>query len=526
MNIKNSINKKNIVILLLLILICGIIFFFQTQKSGFHEDEIYSQVSAVNPYNGLMSAYENDDVFANQPPVWKSREYVKDYVTLTTDNYLNMVSIYKNQAIDNHPPVFYVLAHFSSILFGGNFTKYSIFLVNIIAFLLSCIVIKKIFKTMNKENLTIPTIILYGLSMGTISMVLYQRMYMVLTLFILLYFYYSIKIYINEFNIDKKLMIKLGLVTVFGFLTQYFFVFYAAVIFLIIAIAMIKNKKYKNLAKYVIMHVIYAAIGIILFPPCIYHLLMTDRGIKNLENTNYLTNLVKYIEHIAYSFSIKEIMLVLFPLLLIVFIGITYLKKKTNERFFVYLAAIPTTIFLLLTVQLTSFQKLRYIMPIIPFIVIIFYLMLDILIDVKYKNYIFIGISVILVLNGLIFATPKFLYKNYNESIKIAENNKEKSFVYVYDNFFNHMQSIPEMMIYEKTLIINTNKNELEYLSKDEELNNENEYILCIKNYMNNEEILNYIKNNTDFKNIEKLYTNESFASDEYVLNNLYLVSK
>ena len=88
------------------------------------------------------------------------------------------------------------------------------------------------------------------------------------------------------------------------------------------------------------------------------------------------------------------------------------------------------------------------------------------------------------------------------------------------------MQSIPEMMIYEKTLIINTNKNELEYLSKDEELNNENEYILCIKNYMNNEEILNYIKNNTDFKNIEKLYTNESFASDEYVLNNLYLVSK
>ena len=321
-------------------------------------------------------------------------------------------------------------------------------------------------------------------------------------------------------------MIKLGLVTVFGFLTQYFFVFYAAVIFLIIAIAMIKNKKYKNLAKYVIMHVIYAAIGIILFPPCIYHLLMTDRGIKNLENTNYLTNLVKYIEHIAYSFSIKEIMLVLFPLLLIVFIGITYLKKKTNERFFVYLAAIPTTIFLLLTVQLTSFQELRYIMPIIPFIVIIFYLMLDILIDVKYKNYIFIGISVILVLNGLIFATPKFLYKNYNESIKIAENNKEKSFVYVYDNFFNHMQSIPEMMIYEKTLIINTNKNELEYLNKDEKLNNENEYILCIKNYMNNEEILNYIKNNTAFKNIEKLYTNESFASDEYVLNNLYLVSK
>ena len=165
-------------------------------------------------------------------------------------------------------------------------------------------------------------------------------------------------------------------------------------------------------------------------------------------------------------------------------------------------------------------------MPIIPFVVMILYLGLSTLIDVKYKEAVFIGLSIILVLNGLITSTPKFLYKNYNEAIKIAEENKEKSFVYVYDNFFNHMQSIPEMMIYEKTLIINTNKNELEYLSKDEELNNENEYILCIKSYMNNEEILEYIKNNTPFKNITTLYINESSASDEYVGNNLYLVSR
>ena len=65
-----------------------------------------------------------------------------------------------------------------------------------------------------------------------------------------------------------------------------------------------------------------------------------------------------------------------------------------------------------------------------------------------------------------------------------------------------------------------------DYITEYKNENNENEYILCIKSYMNNEEILEYIKNNTPFKNITTLYINESSASDEYVGNNLYLVSK
>ena len=55
-------------------------------------------------------------------------------------------------------------------------------------------IITKILKLLEKENLIIATLIFYGLSMGTISMVIYQRMYMLLTFFILLYFYYSLVI--------------------------------------------------------------------------------------------------------------------------------------------------------------------------------------------------------------------------------------------------------------------------------------------------------------------------------------------
>ena len=66
----------------------------------------------------------------------------------------------------------------------------------------------------------------------------------------------------------------------------------------------------------------------------------------------------------------------------------------------------------------------------------------------------------------------------------------------------------------------------MEYLIKDEELNKENSYILCIKSYMNNDEILDRIKNETEFNNITVLCTSGCGHNDEQVENNLYLVSK
>ena len=222
MKLKDVINKKNIIIILLIIIMCGVMFFYQTKKEGLHEDEGFTLTSAVNPINGLLYAYEGTDEKTMDPPVWKSREYVKDYVSLAKDNYSNLTSVYLNQAKDNHPPIFYILVHFSTMLFGGKFSMYSVFVVNIIAFIFSCFVIKKILKEINKENITSAVLILYGLCMGTISMVIYQRMYMLLTLFVLLYFYYNIKIYKNNFEMTRIDIMKLGLITVGGFLTQYF----------------------------------------------------------------------------------------------------------------------------------------------------------------------------------------------------------------------------------------------------------------------------------------------------------------
>ena len=519
----NKENFRKVFVIILIVVMSGIIFFYQTKKVGFHEDEMYTIASSVNPDNGLMTPYGEDNTLK-----WISKEYAKNYITLSHDNYFNLKAVYLNQSYDNHPPFFYTLVHFSSMLFNGEFTKYNVFIVNLIAFILSCFIIIKVLKLLDKENLTIGTLIFYGLSMGTISMVIYQRMYMLLTFFILLYFYYSLKIYKNDFNLTKKSIIQLGIITILGFLTQYFFAIYAFLIFALMIAKMIKCKKDKKIIiRYVVSHIVYAILGVLLFVPCIPHLFFSSRGLSNLGNSNYFTHLYTYIQHLAYAFTINNnSTLLMISVLLVFFAGLIFLAKKSKEKFVVLLTIVPSIIYFFIAVKLTSFQELRYIMPVIPFVSItLFFILGSLLEKIKYKNIIMLIIAVILTLNGLIFSEPKFLFEEYSKCLEIAEENKDKSFVYVYDNFFNHMQSMPEFMIYEKSLIINTTKDELQYIINDDELNAEDSYILCIKSYMDNDSILNEIKNNTDFKNVTEIYKAYN-SSSEMLSNNLYLMSK
>ena len=515
--------KYNIITIILIFIMCGIVLFYQSKKVGFHEDEVYTLCSSVNPDNGLMAAYDDWE----KPPVWRTKEYVKKFTSLEPKNYLNFKALYMNQAYDNHPPLFYTFVHFSSILFGGKFNTYTVFVVNIIAFILTCIVIIKILKLLNKENLIYPVLILYGLCMGTISIVVFQRMYMLLTFFTILYFYLNLKIYKNDFKLDKKINIQLGITAVLGFLTQYFFAIYAFFIFVIMLVEAIIQKKDKSfIKKYIISHFVYAVVGVVLFVPCIKHLLFSDRGISNFKNASYFKHLLIYIKYLAYMFSIKEYGLLVLAGLIIIFIIATTKNKEKKHKFLTKIITIPSLMFFLITVKLTSFQELRYIAQMIPFIVLYLFLILDRLIKVKYQNIILISISIILVVHGFIVSSPKFLYRNYQDYLEIAKANSEKSFIYVYDNIFNHIQSIPEMMIYNKTLIINKNKDELKYVIQDEKLNKEDSYILCIKSYLNNEEILNEITNNSEFKNVKVLITNNCENYDDKIENNLYLVSK
>ena len=149
--LKNKEKFKKVLFVVLIAIMSGIIFFYQTKKVGLHEDEAYTICSSVNPDNGVLSVHDN----TTNNPTWRTKEYVQNALSLLPSNILNFKALYLNQAYDNHPPFFYTLVHFATLFFGGKFSLYSALIVNINAFIIICLVISKILKLLNKENLII-----------------------------------------------------------------------------------------------------------------------------------------------------------------------------------------------------------------------------------------------------------------------------------------------------------------------------------------------------------------------------------
>lgn len=151
--------KFNLITFIIAISItCIFMFVFIDQKKGWHEDEIFSYGSSNYKYDNLFLRYGTKDS-------------------------LNTV-------------------HLASSFSLNHFSKYIIFAINLLFYIGSCFAIRKIMKLFNKDNLSGITVLLYGLSMGAISIVMFQRMYMMLTFFILIYLYLNLKVAKNSYEID------------------------------------------------------------------------------------------------------------------------------------------------------------------------------------------------------------------------------------------------------------------------------------------------------------------------------------
>ena len=177
-------------------------------------------------------------------------------------------------------------------------------------------------------------------------------------------------------------------------------------------------------------------------------------------------------------------------------------------------------VFIIISSKISPYLEMRYIMGILPIFAILLWESLDYLIKNSSK-YIFVVISVLIIsFLGISLKEnePLYLYSDYVHNIKIANENYNIKFIYIEDNSYNHIQSMPEFMIYENSLIINTSRDELKYLENNKGLVNENSFIVSIKKYMNVNEIIEKIINLTNFENYNIL-----LDGDENILYKFYL---
>ncbi len=548
---------NNILFYIAIIITTIVMFVFIGQKNGWHEDEIFSYGSSNYKCDNLflnfgdkdslnqlidekivgknigetlknISYYlKNEDEFqdelnkkiAEEKPIWKTKEQAKEYMTVSSDEIFNYWSVYYNQARDVHPPLFYMLVHLVSSICLNNFTKYIIFSINLIFYIASCFVLKKILRLFNKEELSWITVLLYGLSMGMISIVMFQRMYMMLTFFAMVYLYLNINIFKNSFEIDKKTKRKLTITVILGFLTQYYFCIYAALVAIISAICMIKNKKWDSLKRYVWCHVKAAIIGLILFPASIYHIFFSYRGAAGgVAEGSYLSRLQEYLKLIFYGFSIPEILgYITLGIIIAMFIRRIIIAKRKDIA---TLICLPIFLFVLVIAKIAPFINIRYISIVFPIIIIA--VELGVVSSVKEliktiknnkipqfirKNASLIILVVIALVSsgyGLLKSNPEFLYTDYSKRIEIAEQYSNLKFVYIGQSPFNQLQDMEEFLRYDNSIIINTWQ--LDRLKEIDGLDDNTEFILNIKCWVSDfDKTLKTVLENTGAKDYELL---------------------
>ena len=552
--------KNNWQTILAVFLSVIVMFYYVDKKQGYHEDEMFSYGSSNYKYDNVYRNYgyaqgnmdilykevigshdvnklitflkdkhnnnypefSKNEVLFKEVPTWKSNKDAHDYLTIGKGDVFNYRSVYINQAFDVHPPLFYFCMHLVSSIFYGKFTKYIGFTLNMIFFLGTLYFLDKICKRLGKSKISAPTILLYGLSIGAISTVSFHRMYMMLTFFSIWYFYLTVDLIKNDYTIKKKwpwILCILG-----GFLTQYYFCIYIVLVFILNAIYLLFKKEYQKVGKYLLVHVIPAVIGIIFYPVSIYQIFFSYRGLGSEDNgRSLLTNLKYYNNALLKMFSLEKIFTLVVCFL---FMGMGYFfgKNKTlrNKKLLLNLF-IPMILFIVVVAKIAPFlgenYTSRYIMLLFP----LFALLLVYLFNIFYDNKYFTTISILIILGislvGIKTSNPVYLYTDYAKSIELAKDNKTTPFIYVYDNYFTHLSSMPEFNIYEKHLILNNNIYDYSLLKNDEFLKNKDSIIVCVKNWIDKDSVIKKILANTDY-NQEKeiLYLNSDVESTYYLL--------
>ncbi len=239
--------KKNYIYLLLALIIClqvGLAIFWNCRRESFHLDELWSF--------GLANSNYHPHIFSNSAldKGWINSDYIKDYLVVDDDHRFDYASVIDNQKHDVHPPLFYIVLHTVCSFFPGTFSSWFAVIPNLIFFILSLIVLFKLSKLLLKNDVvSLAVVLFYGFSNAGISTAIYIRMYMLFTLFALLYMYIHVKMITKNEQTTGNL-VALSLILFAGFMTHYYFIIIVFLISMFYSLWLLVRKQWKTFLKY------------------------------------------------------------------------------------------------------------------------------------------------------------------------------------------------------------------------------------------------------------------------------------
>ena len=273
---------RNIIFIFIVAVQIAICIHYAKYKTNLFVDEIWTFNLANNyysPFIGSAAEYMNR---------WIDSKFWLQVLSVQPGEEFSYGSVFYNQAQDVHPPLYYMIIHTVCSFFPQQFSIWFGVVPNLFFFIGTQIILIKISNKLFEDKwIAILPCVIYGFSWGGINSVIFIRMYMLLTFFAVFSFFIHMLLweyYNNYAKLKAEYLIILFLITICGFLTQYYYAVFAFFMFLLLSLSFFIKKDYNAFFKYILINVSSLITAIAIFPAFLQQMFSGYRGVEAINN--------------------------------------------------------------------------------------------------------------------------------------------------------------------------------------------------------------------------------------------------
>lgn len=254
---KKSISVYEILLVILVLLQLGYTsYVFVYQKQGFHMDEIWSyglSNSSDGPFLDVEDGVSYWDITVDKFQncnEWVSGELFHDYLTVQPDERFDYGSVWHNQTLDVHPPLYYILLHTVCSFFPNQFSGYYAFFLNCIFLIGTQIYLYLLTRRLSGSPVTaLLACVLYGGGIGAVSTFVFLRQYGMVTMLAVAYTYYAV-MYYGEKEKGKRYLAGAVITAFLAFMTQYLGIAYVGILTACMCLLMLARREFRRMFVY------------------------------------------------------------------------------------------------------------------------------------------------------------------------------------------------------------------------------------------------------------------------------------
>ena len=266
----------------LFIAVCGLLLwlalFFCGKKEGFYIDELWSY--------GLANSTETpflQDKYGYMEN-WHEPSFYREYLTVAPEETFSFGAVYNNQEQDVHPPLFYFFLHAVCSCFPERFSKWYGLAINLFFFAGTLAALYWLCGMLSRKADRFLPLVIYGVSAGALSCVIYIRMYMMLTFFAVVFAALIYRAMTSEGKEEFRVLAEIGLVCTAGMLTQYYFLVFAFFLSACYMLFRICRREWGQALRFAVSMGSGLILGTLFFPALLKHIFLGYKGKESLAN--------------------------------------------------------------------------------------------------------------------------------------------------------------------------------------------------------------------------------------------------